>query len=87
MEMTPQNIKELLRLTANTADHELTCDESGELVDRYIEFRVYGSGPLPGDLKGVEQHLGVCPDCVEVIEAAIEAVRAEGAKGISGQRD
>lgn len=77
MDMTPDRLQQLLKLTANTAEHELTCEESGESVHRYVEFRLRGAGALPEDLRGVEQHLSVCPDCVEIVEAIIAAVRAE----------
>ena len=77
MDITPKGLEQLLKLTANTAEHELTCEESGESVHRYVEFRISGAGPLPEDLRGVEQHLSVCPDCVEIVEAIIAAVREE----------
>jgi hypothetical protein len=77
MAITPKGLEQLLKMTANTADHELTCEESGESVHRYVEFRVSGTGELPKDLRGVEQHLSVCPDCVEIVEAIIAAVREE----------
>ncbi len=79
MEIDPQGLQKLLKLTANTCEHELTCEESGELVHRYVEFRVTGTGPLPAELRGVEQHLSVCPDCVEIVEAVIGAIREERA--------
>ncbi len=78
MNIDPQGLRQLLKLTANTAEHELTCEESGELVHRYVEFRVSGKGELPEELRGVEQHLSVCPDCVEIVDAVIAAIRAEG---------
>jgi hypothetical protein len=81
MDMNPKGLVQLLKLTANTAEHELTCEESGESVHRYVEFRVSGTGALPEDLRGVEQHLAVCPDCVEIVEAVIAAVREERAMG------
>ena len=81
MDVTPQGLEKLLKMTVNTAEHELTCEESGESVHRYVEFRVSGSGELPADLGGVEQHLSVCPDCVEIVEAIIAAVRDERASG------
>ena len=77
MRVNPHDLQQLLRLTANTAEQELTCEESGERVHRYIEFRASGQGDLPDDLLGVEQHLSVCPDCLEIVEAAIAAIRAE----------
>jgi len=86
MNITPKSLQQLLKLTANTAEHELTCEESGESVHRYVEFRVSGSGPLPQDLRGVEQHLSICPDCVEIVEAIIAAIREEhAATGTSRQ--
>ncbi len=81
MDVTPKALQKLLKMTANTAEHELTCEESGESVHRYVEFRVSGSGALPEDLSGVEQHLSVCPDCVEIVESIIAAVREERASG------
>jgi len=81
MDITPKGLRQLLKLTANTAQEELTCEESGESVHRYVEFRVSGTGALPDDLRGVEQHLSVCPDCVEIVEAIIAAVREERASG------
>ena len=67
----------LLSSIANLAEHELTCDESAELMHRYVDFRVYGSGPLPADLKSVAQHLSICPQCTELVEAIIAATRME----------
>jgi hypothetical protein len=77
MKPIEQQLQALLKMTVNTADHELTCEASGEILHRYIEFRVSGMGEMPGDLKAVEQHLSVCPDCYEVTEAIIRAIIAE----------
>ena len=87
MEIAPKGLQQLLKLTANTAEHELTCEESGESVHRYVEFRVSGTGALPEDLRGVEQHLSVCPDCVEIVEAIIAAVREERASDALSRRE
>jgi hypothetical protein len=72
-------LRGLLQTVANLAEHEITCDESNELVHRYVDFRVYNDGPVPEDLKGIEQHLSVCPQCMEVVEAIVSATRAQQA--------
>jgi hypothetical protein len=77
MSLTEDRLSRLLKLTANTAEHELTCEECGDRLCRYIEFRVSGVGPMPDDLKAIGQHLSVCPDCEEVVEAIIATLKAE----------
>ncbi len=77
MELTTQALQLLLQATVNTAEHELTCQECGDLVLRYIDYRVTGTGEMPADLRCVEQHLSVCPDCMEVVETIIAALCAE----------
>ena len=72
-----KTMRGLLSSIANLDEHELSCDQSAELMHRYVDFRVYGSGSMPGDLKGVAQHLSVCPQCTELVEAIIAAARVE----------
>ena len=54
MDVASQQLNTLLRLALHTAEVECTCDESGEIVHRYIEFKLRGVGDLPDDLKKVE---------------------------------
>jgi hypothetical protein len=84
MAINTQGLQLLLKVTANTAEEELTCEESGELVHRYVEFRVSGRTDFPPDLAMVHQHLTVCPECLEVVEAIIESVKAERGQPIGG---
>lgn len=77
MNIKNDELEQLLRAAANTCEHELTCNESGELVHRYVDFRVFGTGEMPEELRGVQQHVSVCPGCREIVESIIAAVRAE----------
>ena len=71
MNIPDDSLRKLLAWTVETAEEELNCLETRAIVHRYVEFRLSGTGPLPDELKGVEQHLRVCQDCSEVIQAVI----------------
>jgi hypothetical protein len=74
MNIPDDSLRKLLAWTVDTAEEELNCLETRAIVHRYVEFRLSGTGSLPADLKGVEQHLRVCQDCSEVTEAVIAAL-------------
>jgi hypothetical protein len=76
VELTLERLKRLLASTLVTREVELTCEESGALVHRYIEHRLGPSAsPLPADLRLVEEHLALCPACRDELEATIRALR------------
>jgi hypothetical protein len=68
MPLSKQQIEVLVRLVRLTAEHEIDCDECLALVTEYIELRMAGA-PIPECLEVVEQHMSVCGECREVIEA------------------
>jgi hypothetical protein len=81
MDVGREKLCTLLRLAVNTAEHEITCEESGERVHRYIEFRLAPTGELPEDLKLVEQHLKICPGCEELVNAILQSMRDQTHEG------
>ena len=77
MNKKPNNFEEFLLATMKTADHELTCEEAGDIVHRYVESVLAKPGDITEELKLVSQHLGICPQCKEVVDAIIASVQAE----------
>jgi predicted anti-sigma-YlaC factor YlaD len=55
---------------------EVGCDECFELLDRYVELEVAGTG-ADAALPGLRAHLEGCPACREEHESLAALVRAD----------
>ena len=71
MEPTKKELAKLARMLADTAPSELDC---GAVLDRVAPLleRSQEGEPLDDELRQVEQHLRVCPECLEEFEALVE---------------
>lgn len=67
----------LARAVAATRADEIDCDEWLARVGRLLELRQAGP-PLPPDLEPVLQHVAVCRECAEELEALIAALPERG---------
>lgn len=76
MKPTNEQIDALLRLTMDTRPEEITCDEWLHLVGRYAEL-VFAGKPVPPELQPVVDHLRLCPECAEELEALRKALAEE----------
>lgn len=75
MNTTSDKIRELLRQAIATEPAEIDCEELLARVGAFVESATKGA-ELPAELRIVAQHLEICPECKEEIDALL---RAEGA--------
>lgn len=70
MKSPGKSLAELLALLDATETREIDCEEFLSRVATYVE-RV-DSEQLPTALQSVAQHIRVCPECREELEALLE---------------
>ena len=73
MKLDAQQIQDLARLTVATRPDEISCEEWLARVGRYVELKQAGAS-IPEELQCVVQHLDVCPDCAEELDALERAL-------------
>ncbi len=73
MMLTDEQLAELARLVADTAAHEIDCDEMLARAAAFVEAVAAGPDDLPETLCVVAQHLRVCSECREEIDLLLEA--------------
>lgn len=76
MRLGIEELKTLLRLVDVTEAEEIDCDELLERLGSYVEGLGEDGTPPPG-AEDVVQHLRVCPECLEEVQALYEAFRDE----------
>lgn len=67
-------LKNMLRKIEQTQEIELTCGETFDLLDQYAEMVVNGDDPTQL-MPLVKQHLDICPDCREELEALLRVLQ------------
>ncbi len=75
MEPLPPSLKLTLELLVETKDHEFNCDEAARVLDRYVEQRLADNVDTSDDIRLLEEHLRLCPECREVCEAVLRVLR------------
>lgn len=73
----PERAKRLLTPRSN----DVGCDETFELIDRFVDLLVAGGDPF-AQFEGVASHLAGCGPCAQDFEGLLNAVRA--ADGLVG---
>lgn len=73
MKLDKQKLETLARLTLSTRPDEITCDEWLDLVAEYAEAVKAHCQP-PERLAVVERHTAMCPECLEELQALLEAI-------------
>lgn len=68
-----KQLAELVRQLAATAPVEIDCEVVLDRVAAYLEA-ARGRGELPQELRQVEQHLAVCPSCLEEYQALLRSI-------------
>ncbi len=76
MEPTREQLAALARQLATTAPEEIDCKTVLDRVATYLEAR-QSDVALPPELDAIEQHLEVCPSCLEEFQALVRAVAPE----------
>ena len=76
MEWNPENAAALAKLTVATRPDEIPCDDWLALVSEYVDL-VQEGAEIPDRLKTVRDHVEVCPECAEELEALLEATHPE----------
>jgi hypothetical protein len=64
---------ELIAALLGPADHELTCEECFEQLDRYVDLTLAESDP-DRLVPGMRAHVTGCPACREDYESLLEFV-------------
>ena len=75
MQLTKEVIRKMMRSIHLTYQHELTCGECFNEVDRFAEMELAGLNPADA-MPLVEQHLHRCTTCREEYEALLAALKA-----------
>jgi hypothetical protein len=75
MDPLPPSLQHTLASLLVTHDEEYTCDEAGRIFDRYLEQRAAGAVEVSAEIKLLERHLELCPECREVCEAVLRVLR------------
>jgi hypothetical protein len=75
MQLTKEVIRKMMRSIHLTYQHELTCGECFNEVDRFAEMELAGLNPADA-MPLVEQHLHRCATCQEEYEALLAALKA-----------
>lgn len=76
MSLTNEQLANLLELLQDTEDCEIDCEAVLARAARFVEAILGPDARLDAALREVAQHLRICPECREEIEAIIAAVRA-----------
>lgn len=76
MRPNKQQIDTLARMAMNTRPEEISCDDWLALAARYAELEISGQ-PISEELQPVVDHLRLCPNCTEELEALREALRED----------
>ena len=73
MKLSNEQLAELARSVADTAEEEIDCEEMLSRAATFIEAVTGGEGDLPESLRVVAQHLKVCAECREEMEMMLAA--------------
>ncbi len=74
MKPTKEQLEALARLAMGTRPAEISCEEMLHRVGRFAEVALAGD-PVPPELEPVAQHLLLCAECREELEALSRALR------------
>ncbi len=75
MQLTTDVIRKMMRSIHKTYQHELTCGECFNEVDRFAEMELVGKNAAEA-LPLVQEHLERCVGCKDEYEALLDALRA-----------
>ncbi len=78
MRASIQTIKRFFRMLARTQDSEYSCDDVYRLLDEFAEAVARGEDATRF-MPQAQQHLEMCPDCREELEALLLVLRAQAA--------
>ena len=76
MEPNREQLAALAQQLASTAPEEIDCEAVLDHVAAYLEA-AQADATLPPELEMVEQHLKICPACLEEYQALIKAFTPE----------
>ena len=75
MKLTKEVIQKMMRSLHMTHQHELTCGECFNEVDRFAEIELSGKNHVEA-MPLVQEHLDRCGDCRDEYEALLVALKA-----------
>ncbi len=78
MKLTKELIRKMMRSLHTTHQHELTCGECFNEVDRFAEIELSGKNPAEA-MPLVQKHLDHCRNCRDEYEALLAALKAMAA--------
>jgi hypothetical protein len=73
--MNREMLVQLMDRIERTQDVELTCDEVLALMDQFAEMRLRGEDAAQY-MPLIQQHLDLCADCQEELDALMRILRA-----------
>jgi hypothetical protein len=78
--VTWQKFQELIRSIFAVRDEEMLCSEFFDILPRYVDRQLAGED-VDKLLPEVGHHLHQCPECDEVYQALLRAVKSEKESG------
>lgn len=66
-------LEALARVVADTVHDEISCEQLLDRLGAYVEHRGDPKA-LPPLLKAVEEHLRICPECMQEYQALLAAI-------------
>lgn len=75
MQLTKEVIRKMMLSIHLTHQHELTCGECFNEIDRFAELELTGKNPSEA-MPLVQEHLDRCGNCMDEYEALLDALRA-----------
>ena len=73
-DLSGKTVQKILRLLSQTTQAELSCDDVHELLDEYADYTM-NREDAARLLPFVQQHLAMCPDCLEEYESLLKCLQ------------
>lgn len=74
--LTKEQLSRFTQMITATRDQEINCSECASLAAEFAERQLNGL-EIDGTLVRVEQHVQICPECREELEALKKILKSE----------
>jgi hypothetical protein len=75
VKLSTHQYRTLAEVLLKTKPDEITCDEWLDQVAVFAE-QIAASRPIPAELQRLVDHVNICPECAEELDALVAALRA-----------
>jgi len=70
------DIARLMQILEQTDEEELSCEETFQILDHYVEMELHGE-EAAGLMPVIKRHLDLCRDCQEEYQALLNILQAQ----------